>query len=99
MGTDDRIENSFYFSFGVFEKLDPSPVPNVAGSEIHTIVTYDQGGEIGLPMTREGRYGILSMNMTMNTVHLNTSSVGCTRLELPIITLFTYLFLTPHRRG
>ena len=29
------------FSFGEFEQVDVSPVPNEAGSEIHTIVTDD----------------------------------------------------------
>ena len=31
----------FHFSFGVFEQVDVSPEPFKAGSEIHTIVTYD----------------------------------------------------------
>ena len=31
----------FIFYLRFFEKADVSPEPNVAGSEIHTIVTYD----------------------------------------------------------
>ena len=34
-------DEGFHFSFVEFAKVPVSPEPNVAGSEIHTIVTYN----------------------------------------------------------
>ena len=36
-----KIDEGFHFSFADAEKVGLSLVPNVAGSEIHSIVTYD----------------------------------------------------------
>ena len=42
------------FSFANARKVDASPVPNVAGSEIHTIVTYDHETHFDVNTTKFG---------------------------------------------
>ena len=45
----------FHFSFGVFEQVDVSPEPFKAGSEIHTIVTYDHETHFDVNKKKFGR--------------------------------------------